>query len=419
MTEVDSLSTVGYGTLLRNRNYAALWLGQLVSTLGDRLHQVALLALVGTLTSQNLSQVALVFAAIGLPSLLFGVFAGALVDRWDRKSVMIASDLIRAPLVLAIPLMARLDIIWVYVLTFLLTTVSLFFRPAKGAVIPDIVPKESLMKANSLSAATDTVMDVLGYLPAAFIVGGLSGLMANDQGITFAFYVDAATYLLSAALIAQMSVSSERNLAKGQQRTDGLLRMVRTGVGFLRSNAVLYTNTIIFTCAVFLAYGSWTLTYGYAARVTGTGAFGYAILEAATGLGATIGAIIVGRWGMGNRHGHVILGGLLLLGTSTASLALFSNMWLASVMLALAGAGNMFALIPSTTLVQQLTPSELRGRVIGFRSALITSAFILSNTLVGLAAERFGVQPMWAVTGCSLVLLALLAFLIPSARNTG
>src|SRR5215210_5580902 len=129
-----------YGSLLRqNNNYAALWLGQLVSVFGDRLHQIALLTLVGTLTSNNLGNIALVFVALGAPSLLFGLFAGALVDRWDRRRVMLIADLVRVPLVACIPLLARVDVLWVYAIAFLLTTVGLFFKPAKDATIPNIV----------------------------------------------------------------------------------------------------------------------------------------------------------------------------------------------------------------------------------------------------------------------------------------
>jgi MFS family permease len=99
-------------------------------------------------------------------------------------------------------------------------------------------------------------------------------------------------------------------------------------------------------------------------------------------------------------------------------LALFSNLWLAVVMLALAGAGNMLFLIPSVTLVQQLTPDESLGRVFSIRGILSSFASIASNALVGVAAEQLGVQSMVGVIGGLLILLGLLAFLLPSARNT-
>jgi hypothetical protein len=107
------------------------------------------------------------------------------------------------------------------------------------------------------------------------------------------------------------------------------------------------------------------------------------------------------------------------MGFSSASLALFSNLWLAAGMLALGGAGNMVAIIPSATLVQRVTPNEVLGRVLSLRIVLFSVAGLASNALAGVGAERFGVQPMWAIIGTLLVLLGLVGFLVPSARNVG
>ena len=418
MTATAVQQSPSYALLLRrNRNYAALWLGQLVSVFGDRLHQVALLVLVGTLTSNNLGQIALVFVALGAPSLLFGLFAGALVDRWDRRRVMLAADLVRVPMVVSIPFLARVDLLWVYVIAFLLTSVGLFFKPAKDATIPNIVSEDGLMKANSLSSATDTLVDVLGYPLAGALVAGLWGFLAEGRGVELAFYVDAATYGFSALMIYRISASRTRTERTEAAAFGGLGRAVLGGWRFVRSSAVLFTNTAIVTVAVFLFWGSYTLTYGYATEVTDTGAFGYSVLEAALGLGATVGGLAVGRWGERFLKGPTILLGLVVMGATDASLALFSNLWLAAATVALGGAANMLFVIPSITLVQQATPDEFRGRVCGMRSVLFSVAGLASNALVGGAAERFGVQPMWAITGTLLVALGLLGFLLPSARN--
>ena len=408
MTATAVQQSPSYALLLRrNRNYAALWLGQLVSVFGDRLHQVALLVLVGSLTSNNLGQIALVFVVLGAPSLLFGLFAGALVDRWDRRRVMLAADLVRVPMVVSIPFLARVDLLWVYVIAFLLTSVGLFFKPAKDATIPNIVPEEDgLMKANSLSSATDTLVDVLGYPLAGALVAGLWGLLAEGHGV-------------SALMICRISASRTRTEQTETAAFGGLGRAILGGLHFVRSSAVLFTNTAIVTVAVLLFWGSYTLTYGYATEVTDTGAFGYSVLEAALGLGAMVGGLAVGRWGERFRKGPMILLGLLLMGASCTSLAFFANLWLAGGVVALGGAANMLFVIPSITLVQQLTPDKFRGRVSGLRTTLFCVAGLASNALAGPAAERFGVQCTWAITGTLLMLLGLLSFLLPSARNAG
>jgi DHA3 family macrolide efflux protein-like MFS transporter len=408
-----------YASLLRlNRNFAALWLGQIVSVFGDRLHQVALLMLVGTLTTGDMGRVALVFVALGAPSLLFGLLAGALVDRWDRRRVMLAADFVRVPLVLSIPFLARIDLFWVYVVAFLVQTVSLFFKPAKDATIPNLVPKNSLTRANSLSSTTETTVDVLGYPLAGALVAGLWGMLAGGHGVEFAFWLDAATYCFSGLMIYTMSV--RRVVPSPSEVTfDGIGRAILGGLRFVGSNSVLLVNTVIATVAILIFWGSYTLTYGYATEVIGGGAFDYSVLEAAQGLGAVAGGLAVGRWGERFPKGPMILTGLIVSGVADASLALFSDLWLAAGMVALSGVGNMLFVIPSITFTQQVTPDEYLGRVCSLRTVLFFVAGLASNALVGAAAERFGVQPVWATTGCLLVLLGSLAFLLPGARKLG
>jgi MFS family permease len=416
MDEASSLQPVPYRSLLRNRNYTLLWLGQLVSVFGDRLHQIALLVLVSALTANDLGQIGLVIATIGLPSLLFGLFAGALVDRWKRRNVMLISDLIRVVLVASIPSLARIDIAWVYIITFLLTTVSLFFRPAKDAIMPDIVPEHGLLAANSLSSATDTTMEVLGYPLAGALVGGLMGSLAGGVGIDLAFYIDAGTYLFSAVMIYHMSVPNVRS-AQGQASLKNLVRMVTSGLRFVRSSAPLLTNTLLIALGALVASGSLTLAYGYATEVANSGAFGYSILEAALGLGNVVGALWIGRWGGRYPKGRLILIGLIVLGLTNTFLALSPDMWFATAMMAGAGVANMLFFIPSVTLVQQLTPDEFRGRVLSFRSPMIMVSFIVSNVLLGLGAKLYGVQPMLGLSGGLLLLVGLMAWLLPSARD--
>jgi DHA3 family macrolide efflux protein-like MFS transporter len=417
MTATTIGQSTSFASLLRlNRNYAALWLGQLVSVFGDRLHQVALLMLVGTLTSGDLGRIALVFVALGAPSLLFGLFAGAVVDRWDRRRVMLAADLIRIPLVVSIPFLARVDLLWVYVVAFLLQTVSLFFKPAKDATIPNVVPKGNLTRANSLSSATETTVDVLGYPLAGALVAGLWGMMAGGRGVEFAFYLDALTYGFSALMIYTMSVTRAAP-SSSEDASDSLGGSILGGLRFVGSNSVLLVNTAIATVAVLIFWGSYTLTYGYATEVIGGGAFDYSVLEAALALGAVAGGLAVGRWGDRFPKGPLILTGLIVSGVADASLALFSDLWLAAGMVTLSGVGNMLFVIPSITLWQEATPDAFLGRVSSLRTVLFSVAGLASNALVGAAGERFGVQPVWGTTGGLLALLGALAFLLPSART--
>ena len=123
-----------------------------------------------------------------------------------------------------------------------------------------------------------------------------------------------------------------------------LVRSALDGLRYLRSHSTLLANTVILTVAALLSSGTFTLAYGYATEVTGTGAFGYSIIEAAVGLGAVAGGLAVGRWGEQFPKGPLILAGLVVTGTADASLAFFENSWLAVGAQAFAGAGHMLLL---------------------------------------------------------------------------
>ena len=185
-----------------------------ISLFGDRLHQIALGVMVFALTGSAL-QTGLVFLAATLPNLLLGPIAGTFVDRWDQKRVMIVSDLLRAALVLAIPFVVEVEIALVYVLAFIITTVSLFFRPAKSAILPRIVHRDDLTPAYGAIWTGDTLADIMGYPLAGLFVAFLGTELA------LAFYVDAVTYIVSATLLAGLIIPPAARAARRADRQRG------------------------------------------------------------------------------------------------------------------------------------------------------------------------------------------------------
>src|SRR5262245_60185748 len=190
--------------LLLQRDFGALWWGQLISLWGDRLNYLALNGLVQQHTRDyhDPGQSSLMLSLHGtvsvLPVLLFAPFAGPWVDRWNLRSVLIASDLLRALLVVAIPPLyaATHHAAPVWTLVFLLFTCNVFFLPAKSAVTPELVPSEQLLSANTLLAVAGIVGTVLGF--------AMGGWVVDHWGWPVALTLDAATYgvsVLSLALI--------------------------------------------------------------------------------------------------------------------------------------------------------------------------------------------------------------------------
>src|SRR6202007_1369625 len=181
---------VGYIDLLRrNRSFRQLWLGQVVSQMGDWFDTIALYTIILTLTGSG-RDIGLVLVARFVPSFLFGPLSGVVADRFSRQRIMIVSDLLRALVVLGFLFVRRADQLWIiYVLTVLQLALSTFFEPAKTAIIPSIVSDRELVAANAISSVTWSVMLTLG----AFVGGVITGWFGTEV----AFVLDALTYLLS------------------------------------------------------------------------------------------------------------------------------------------------------------------------------------------------------------------------------
>jgi len=169
---LDRLAGHPYARLARNRPFAAFWASQAVSLLGDRLHQVALAVLVYGASGSALLT-GLVVAAGLLPNLVVGPFAGVAVDRMDRRHVLIVSDLVRAGLVLLIPPAAALHPALTIPVVVAITSASLFFRPAKQAVVPDLVEDDELGAANASTGVAEGAAGIAGG------VGGVAGVTVS------------------------------------------------------------------------------------------------------------------------------------------------------------------------------------------------------------------------------------------------
>ncbi|MDQ3407681.1 MAG: MFS transporter, partial [Chloroflexota bacterium] len=360
---------------------------------------------------------ALVFLTAMLPNLVVGPIAGTFVDRWDQKRVMVGSDLIRAGLVFLIPVAAGVDIAMVYPLVFLITAVSLFFRPAKAAVIPRIVHRDDLLAANSATWTGETMADILGY-PLAGLFLGLLG-----SQVELAFWVDGATYVVSALLIASITIPPAVRL--GTDRAAGALRTfgaeMKDGWRVLRGQPVLFQNTVVSTFAQ-LSIGATIALVAVLARdgleggLTGW-ELRFAALETAIGVGNLGGGVAVGLIGARYGKGRMVVAGFMMMGLSTVVLGLTSNLLLALTAAVVVGIGNLVYVIPSQTLFAEHTPEGFMGRVVAFRSTLVFSAMMGAMAVAGLAAEIFPVDGVIAAAGGITVASAVAAWFLPHVRD--
>jgi MFS family permease len=217
-----SPSRVSYLRVIRSPRYFPLWLGQSVSNLGDTLNYVALVVLVFRLSHSGLAVSALVVTEI-VPTLLLGPVAGVVIDRFDRKRLLIAVDLARAVLVLTL---AVTHVLWaVYALAALLAVGSTLFNPALQALIPVLLDDKERLAANSIAWSSGRLVQIVG----ASLAGGLIAW----AGTTPAFLANAASFAFSAAMIARLSVLTREMVP----RSGGLrswLRDAREGLMYAR-----------------------------------------------------------------------------------------------------------------------------------------------------------------------------------------
>ena len=371
-----------YVRLALDPSFSALWAGQLISLFGDRVHMLAIATLVGALTRSELA-IALIYVSATLPNLFLSPIAGAFVDRWDPRQVMVVSDLLRAAAVLLIPVVAVIWLPLVYPMVILVTTISVFFRPARVTVLPRMVREEDILPANSAIWVGETFADLIGIpLAAVFVV-------ALGAGLPLAFWFDAATYVASALLIATITVRPLVKPAVAEARRR-IVDDLKVGWQYLRQEPVLLGNTVQSALGQ-IGGGMFTaVTFVYAIALAGDEVAGtslWAWIETAIGAGNLIGGFLLGLVAARMARGKLIIGGFTAYGACIVLMGIVGSPLLAMGLAAGSGIANMVFIIPSQSLFQERTPPDLLGRVVGFRFALVGGGLALSGAAAGVIAE--------------------------------
>ncbi|MEA2653816.1 MAG: hypothetical protein QOI37_1043, partial [Chloroflexota bacterium] len=403
-----------YVRLALNGSFSALWAGQLISLFGDRLNQIALVIVVAISTGSALAT-GLVFFAATLPNLLLSPIAGTFVDRWDHKEVMVVSDILRAAIVLVLPIAAVTNIILVYPLIFLVTSISVFFRPARVAILPRIVPEEDLLSANSALWVGETIADVIGYPLAGVFVAVLG------SAVPLAFWVDSATYLASAALLATIVVHARPRSVDGQAGRPNFAAELAAGWQFLRHETVLLANTLQGAAGQFSLGIAIALTPSFVQATYSQSSFGwqaaYGFLETGIGVGNLLGGFLIGLIGARFAKGRMVILGYTAWGLLIFLFAITNNLPVALGLAFGQGVANMIFIIPSQTLFQERTPPELMGRVVGFRFALVFGSMTIAMALGAILGQVLGPMPVIGAFGLVTAVAGLAGLLVPAVRD--
>jgi len=395
---------------LKSHDYRRLWSAQFVSVIGDKVHQIAMSILVYEVTG-SIMHVGLMLAVTTLPAVLFGVVAGAYVDRWDRRSTMLIADLARALVVLSIPSLVHLGMPFFYVAAFTVASISLLFEPARLSLIPELVAPDELMAANSLDNVTTSVSELMGLVSGAALVAWL--------GTTKAFYFDGLTFVVSALFVAMVRYRGTAMVAG--ERAESLREQVEDGIRHIWGRPVLRDLIVVYTLAAAGIAASITAVNGLAFErfqdaVLGGRAVSLAILDGAITVGLLLGSASVGQTGT-TKAGRKFLWSLVVFGAAFMIVAFTKNVFLAMALLFIGGAANMWFYVPSATIVQTSSARHLLGRVFATKNAVSRLATVVGFLAAGFLAERVGLT--WTVLGIggAVIVVACYGWLRPALRD--
>ena len=373
--------------VLKQRNFALLWMGQLISIIGDWVLIAALPFYVYDVTGSALST-GVTFMAMVMPSVLFGSIAGVFVDRWNRKRTMIVADVLRACVLLLLLLVHSPQQVWlVYVAAFLESTISQFFGPAKNAVVPLLVGKEHLMEANSLNAAGDN---------AARLVGpSLGGALLGLIGLSSVAILDSASFLISAFMILFISVPSDV-FEEPSKKDDaaGIWTAMwgewHTGLNLVRKEALIRSLFIVAGMGMLADSILTVLIVVFVKEILGVGAIEFGWLMTARGMGGLVGGLIVAKLSRVLKPTTLLKAGLFGIGVIFFITINFPVFYVALILIAFAGIPAMAWTISEQTLLQGSVEDKYRGRIFGTYATTIALMTLVGMAFGSIAGDALG-----------------------------
>ncbi len=398
--------------VLKTRNFFLLWSGQIISQLGDRLDQMALIAFVYQRAPGSPLQIAKILSFTIIPVFLIGPLAGACVDRWDRRRTMYICDLLRSILVFTIPffLFYTKNLVPVYLIIFIVFSIGRFFVPAKLSIIPELVEKKDLLIANSLVNTTGMIAAVLGF--------GVSGVLVQWLGPKIGFYLDSFSFLISATcifLITKKLTAAVKFRDVGKDIVEvirkSMFQEVKEGVlYFIRKKDIRFTAGIIF--ALWAALGAvYVVVIVFVQKALHSATKDLGLLVMFLGIGLFLGSLVYGKFGQRISHYKVIFTCLVASGLMLVVFALgiyyFPNFIIAAFLSLSLGLIISPIMIASNTIIHNVSDNEMLGKIFSSLEIVMHLGFLLFMFISSMLAERFSQVLILVTVGGLLSLLGL------------
>ena len=414
--------------VLRNRRFLALWIAQVVTQVGSNMVLFGLTVEVFALTGRATS-VSLLILSFLVPAVIFGAIAGVVVDLLDRRLILVTTNALRAVAFVVLLLVGN-DLVLIYLMTIVISTLTTFFGPAEAAMIPVVVSRRQLLPANSLHILT---------FQASFFVGFavLGPLVINLAGHQVLLTAVAASYLVGALLCWTLPSHNPRiggpnpaeALGEAGSAVAITLRQLADGLGFIAANRTVFWPLIYLGITASLIGVLGVLGPGFATQVLGLSERDFVVVVLPLGLGLVMGILILNVYGRLFSRRRGIEGGLIALGITllalsiaqpiTSTLSLGPVVSLLSVVIVVAfaaGIGYAFVAVPAQTQLQEELPPTVRGRVFGVLNMLVSIASFLPIIVVGPIADVVGTSLV--VQGSAVIVLLVAAGSILRAHPT-
>ncbi len=389
--------------VLRNRNFFLLWVGQIISQLGDRLDQMALIALVYSRAEGSTIGIAKILSFTIIPVFLIGPIAGVYVDRWDKRCTMYACDFLRAFLVLLIPLfLLNKSFIWIYPIIFIIFSVGRFFVPAKLSIIPELVDKEDLLIANSLVNTTGMIAAIIGF--------GVSGIIVEWLKAAGGFYLDSLSFLISGTLIFLISrrFNVSMSLSKvGKEIVEviskSVVQEIKEGLFyFIKNKHIRMTSGIIFV--LWSALGAvYVVIIVFVQKTLHSATKDLGLLIMFLGIGLFLGSLIYGRFGQKLSHYRVIFISLILSGIMLIIFAVtLQNHPIFVTAAALSLCLGIFVspiMIATNTIIHEVSENGMMGKVFSSLEMVMHLGFLIFMFVSSFLAERWGNFTILVIVG--------------------
>jgi len=411
-TEDDlQIKPAAYRGLLRNRDFLFLWLGQMISAVGDWIIVAVLFAYVDQISGGRSYAISLMMLSKFLPAVLLGFLAGVIIDRLDRKSTLILCDFARAVLVVLLPFAGNL--LSICLLVFAIETFTIIYGPAKDASIPDLVEPEQLTNANSMNMLTLYASMAFGTAIAGSIIGFISwlgrinpGFMGKIDPNKAAFFIDSLTFLASAWLIYHIAFKKipreERvKMTSGQVRED-----FREGFRYLWGGDLTRT-VLLLTLACFLGGGTiYVLTVSFVRYVLGGSGSAFMYILTTLLFGMMGGSLLAGVLRSRVRKERVLGLAISGFGAGVVLFSLVTVTWISFLVAFLGGIFMGYAIVGMVTLLHERLDEEYRGRAFATIQVIMRASIFVSIMLAGPLADlitglgrKLGLKPLslWLV----------------------